>query len=251
MTHPRIYLSSPHMGKDELSLVHEAFETNWIAPLGPQVDAFEREFALRVGSDYAVALASGTAGLHLAIRWLDLQPGDEVICSTLTFAASVYPVLYEHAIPVFVDSEACSWNMDPALLSEAIRVGIKRGKKPKAVILVHLYGQSADIDPIIAICAEHEIPVIEDAAEALGATYKGRAPGSFGVCGVYSFNGNKIITTSGGDVSYPEQENGGKGAFLGHPSERSGSALRAFRIGIQLSAEQCPGGDRSRPAEGA
>jgi dTDP-4-amino-4,6-dideoxygalactose transaminase len=188
------------MGKDELSLVHEAFETNWIAPLGPQVDAFEREFALRVGSDYAVALASGTAGLHLAIRWLGLQPGDEVICSTLTFAASVYPVLYEHAIPVFVDSEACSWNMDPALLSEAIRVGIKRGKKPKAVILVHLYGQSADIDPIMAICAEHEIPVIEDAAEALGATYKGRAPGSFGVCGVYSFNGNKIITTSGGGM---------------------------------------------------
>ena len=188
------------MGKDELPLVQEAFATNWIAPLGPHVDAFEREFALRVGSDYAVALASGTAGLHLAIRWLDLQPGDEIICSTLTFAASVFPVLYERATPVFVDSEERSWNMDPALLSEAIRVGIKRGKKPKAVILVHLYGQSADIDPIMAICAEHEIPVIEDAAEALGATYKGRAPGSFGVCGVYSFNGNKIITTSGGGM---------------------------------------------------
>ena len=200
MIKPKIYLSSPHMGGDELSLVQEAFATNWIAPVGPHVDAFEREFSGKVGSMHAVALATGTAALHLAMRWLALQQGDEVICSTLTFSASVNPVLYERATPVFVDSDECSWNMDPALLAEAVIAGIKRGKKPKAVILVHLYGQSADIDPIAAICAEHEIPLIEDAAEALGATYKGRTPGTFGECGIYSFNGNKIITSSSGGM---------------------------------------------------
>jgi pyridoxal phosphate-dependent aminotransferase EpsN len=188
------------------------------------VDAFEQEFAARVGARHAVALASGTAALHLALRWLNLQPGDEVICSTLTFSASVNPVLYERATPVFIDSEACSWNMDPAMLTEAIEAGIRRGKKPKAVILVHLYGQSADIDPIAATCTGHAIPLIEDAAEALGAVYYGSAapppspkarmdgpgrgvpvrpgvaPGSVGLCGVHSFNGNKIITTSGGGM---------------------------------------------------
>lgn len=200
MPDPRIYLSSPHMGADELPLVQEAFATNWIAPLGPHVDAFEAEFAALVGTTQAAALSSGTAALHLALRWLDLQPGEEVICSTLTFSASVNPVLYERATPVFVDSDETSWNMDPALLAEAITDRIRRGRKPKAVILVHLYGQSADIDPIAALCTEHDIPLIEDAAEALGATYKGRVPGSFGMCGIYSFNGNKIITTSGGGM---------------------------------------------------
>ena len=200
MENQRIYLSSPHMGGDELTLVQETFASNWIAPLGPQVDAFEREFSELVGTKQSAALASGTAALHLSLRWLNLQPGDEVICSSLTFSASVNPVLYERATPVFVDSDDVSWNMDPALLSEAIADRVHRGKRPKAVILVHLYGQSADIDPIAAVCAEYDIPLIEDAAEALGATYKGRSPGSFGLCGVYSFNGNKIITTSSGGM---------------------------------------------------
>lgn len=213
------------MGGEELELVKEAFASNWIAPLGPHVDGFEREFAERMGGGHAAALSSGTAALHLALRWLKLQPGDEVICSTLTFSASVNPVLYERAVPVFVDSEERSWNMDPERLAEAVADGIKRGKKPKAVIVVHLYGQSADLDPIAAICAEHGIPLIEDAAEALGAVYFGSqkseagsrrqeagvglpvsgvrpgvAPGSVGLCGIHSFNGNKIITTSGGGM---------------------------------------------------
>ncbi|MDD2762795.1 MAG: DegT/DnrJ/EryC1/StrS family aminotransferase [Opitutaceae bacterium] len=188
------------MSGEEIELVRETFASNWIAPLGPNVDAFEQEFAARVQTKHAVALSSGTAALHLALRGLNLQPGDEVICSSLTFSASVNPVLYERATPVFVDSEESSWNMDPALLAEAVSAGIKRGKKPRAVILVHLYGQSADIDPIAAVCARQGIPLIEDAAEALGATYKGRAPGTFGDCGIYSFNGNKIITTSGGGM---------------------------------------------------
>lgn len=203
---PRIYLSSPHMGPDELGLVQETFASNWIAPLGPHVDAFEKEFAARTGTTHAAALSSGTAALHLAMRWLNLQPGDEVICSTLTFSASVNPVLYERATPVFVDSDARTWNMDPSRLAEAVEARIMRGKKPKAVVLVHLYGQSADIDPIARICVEHEIPLIEDAAEALGASYKGRAPGSFGLCGVHSFNGNKIITTSGGGMLVSNDE---------------------------------------------
>jgi pyridoxal phosphate-dependent aminotransferase EpsN len=200
MNKPRIYLSSPHMGGDELPFVQEAFATNWIAPLGPHVDAFEREFAARVGTSHAAALSSGTAALHLALRRLNLQPNDEVLCSSLTFSATANPVLYERAVPVFVDSDNLSWNMDPARLAEAIADRIKAGKRPKAVVLVHLYGQSADINPILRLCAEHEIPLIEDAAEALGATYKGRAPGSFGLCGIFSFNGNKIITTSGGGM---------------------------------------------------
>lgn len=196
----RIHLSSPHMGVQELGFVKDAFTTNWIAPLGPHVDAFEHEFAARAGTKYAAALSSGTAALHLALHWRNLRPGDEVVCSTLTFSATVNPVLYERATPVFVDSDEISWNADPARVAEAIADGIRRGKKPKAVILVHLYGQSADIDPIAKLCAEHEVPLIEDAAEALGASYKGRAPGCFGLCGVHSFNGNKIITTSGGGM---------------------------------------------------
>lgn len=200
MKHAPIYLSPPHLGDRELELVRDAFASNWIAPLGPHVDAFEQEFCAVVGSRHAVALSSGTAALHLALRWLNLQPGDEVICSTLTFSASVNPILYERATPVFVDCDAGSWNMDPARLAEAVEDGIKRGRKPRAVIVVHLYGQSADIHSIAATCARHGIPLIEDAAEALGAGYKGRAPGVFGLAGIYSFNGNKIITTSGGGM---------------------------------------------------
>ncbi|MDP3071633.1 MAG: DegT/DnrJ/EryC1/StrS family aminotransferase [Opitutaceae bacterium] len=197
---PRVYLSSPHLGGDELRFVTEAFASNWIAPLGPSVDAFEAEFAARVGTAYAAALSSGTAALHLAMRWLRLQPGDEVICSTFTFSATVNPILYERARPVFVDCERESWNMSPALLAEAITDRVKRGRVPKAVVLAHIYGQSADLDPIVVLCARHGIPLIEDAAEALGATYRGRAPGSVGLCGIHSFNGNKIITTSGGGM---------------------------------------------------
>ena len=200
MTPPRIYLSPPYLNGQELPLVHEAFTSNWIAPLGPHVDAFEQEFCVAAGTAYAAALSSGTAALHLALRALRLSPGDEVICSTLTFSATVNPITYEGAVPIFVDSDDQTWNMSPALLQEAIRARRQMGKRVRAVIVVHLYGQSADVAPILAICRQHDVPLIEDAAEALGATYKGKAPGSLGWCGIHSFNGNKIITTSGGGM---------------------------------------------------
>lgn len=197
---PRIYLSPPHLSGEEEKYVREALATNWVAPLGPHVDAFEREFAITVGSPYALAVSSGTAGLHLALIEAGVGPGDEVLVSTLTFAASVNPICYLGARPVFVDSEPLSWNMDPDLLQEELDKRAREGRLPKAVVVVHLYGQSADLDPIAAACANYEIPLIEDAAEALGSTYKGRSPGTVGLAGVYSFNGNKIITTSGGGM---------------------------------------------------
>jgi dTDP-4-amino-4,6-dideoxygalactose transaminase len=197
---PRIYLSPPHLGSAELRLVQEAFASNWIAPLGPHVDAFEREFALAVGAPHAAALSSGTAALHLALRRLGVGPGDEVFCSTLTFVASANPIVYEGASPVFIDCDRASWNMDPALLAEELDRAESCGRLPRAVVLVHLYGQSADIDPILAACDRHSVPLVEDAAEALGAGYKGRSPGTRGRFGVFSFNGNKIITTSGGGM---------------------------------------------------
>lgn len=200
MENKRIYLSPPHMGGRELEFVGEAFQSNYIAPLGPQVDAFEREFAQQVGASYAVAVSSGTAALHLALRYVGVQPGDEVVCSTFTFVASANAILYLGARPVFVDSESQSWNMDPGLLAECLQKRAKKGCLPKAVVLVHLYGQVADIDPIREMCDRYEIPLIEDAAEALGAAYKGKAPGTFGKAGIFSFNGNKIITTSGGGM---------------------------------------------------
>lgn len=200
MDNQKIWLSPPHMGSAEAAFVAEAFATNWIAPVGPHVDAFEREFAARVRMPHAVALSSGTAALHLSMHGLGLQPGDEVICSTLTFSATVNPVLYEKAVPVFVDSDEATWNMAPSRLEEAIRDSLKRGRKPKAVVVVHLYGQSADLDAIDALCQQYEIQLVEDAAEALGATYKGRMPGTRGLCGAFSFNGNKIITTSAGGM---------------------------------------------------
>lgn len=196
----RIYLSSPHMSGLEEPLVAEAFQSNWIAPLGPHVDAFEREFAEAVGSPHAVALSSGTAALHLALLLAGVGPGDEVLVSSLTFSASVNPIVYLGATPAFVDSERGSWNMDPALLEEALEARARAGRLPKAVVVVHLYGQSADLDPILAACARFGVTVVEDAAEALGATYRGRAPGTFGQSGIFSFNGNKIITTSGGGM---------------------------------------------------
>ncbi|MDZ8110354.1 MAG: aminotransferase class I/II-fold pyridoxal phosphate-dependent enzyme [Nostoc sp. DedQUE12a] len=199
-----ILLSTPHMGDRELELVKEAFETNWIAPVGPHVDAFEEEFCQVTNASYAVALSSGTAALHLALRLVGVEAGDEVFCSTLTFIASANPIIYLGAKPVFIDSDRTSWNMNPELLAEALDRRAKTGKLPKAVVLVHLYGQSADIDPILQACNQYDIPLIEDAAEALGATYKGRALGTFGRIGIFSFNGNKIITTSGGGMLVSE-----------------------------------------------
>ncbi len=199
-----ILLSTPHMGDRELELVKEAFETNWIAPIGPHVDAFEEEFCQVTNAGYAVAVTSGTAALHLALQLVGVEAGDEVFCSTLTFIASANPIIYLGAKPVFIDSDRTSWNMNPELLAEALERRAKKGKLPKAVVLVHLYGQSADIDPILQACNQYDIPLIEDAAEALGATYKGGSLGTFGRIGIYSFNGNKIITTSGGGMLVSE-----------------------------------------------
>jgi dTDP-4-amino-4,6-dideoxygalactose transaminase len=195
-----IWLSTPHMSGLEMAYVQDAFDTNWIAPLGPHVDAFEREFCEVVGAAHGTALSSGTAALHLALLLAGVERGDTVFVSSLTFSASVNPILYLGAEPVLLDSEARSWNLDPALLAEALDDAGRRGRLPRAVVLVHLYGQSADIDPVMEACARWEVPVVEDAAEALGATYRGRAPWTFGRAGIYSFNGNKIITTSGGGM---------------------------------------------------
>ncbi|KJS66630.1 MAG: pyridoxal phosphate-dependent aminotransferase [Peptococcaceae bacterium BICA1-7] len=200
----RIYLSPPHMSGYEKELIDEALETNWIAPLGPHVDAFERELADYVGVKGALALSSGTAAIHLALRLLGVGIGDTVFCSTLTFVGSVNPILYLGATPVFIDSEPETWNLSPEALERAFQDVETGGKIPKAVIVVNLYGQSADVDRILNICNYYGVPIIEDAAESLGATYKGRASGTFGKFGIYSFNGNKIITTSGGGMLISE-----------------------------------------------
>jgi pyridoxal phosphate-dependent aminotransferase EpsN len=200
MKPPRILLSTPHMSGHEQDYVAEAFRTNWIAPLGPQVDAFEKEFAAKVGVAEAAALSSGTAALHLALVLLGVQAGDEVICSTFTFSASINVIVYQQATPVLVDSDRSTWNLDPNLLEEELKACRDRNRLPKAVIVVHLYGQSADLDPIVALCREYQVPLVEDAAEALGASYRGRSVGTFGRLGAFSFNGNKIITTSGGGM---------------------------------------------------
>lgn len=202
----QVLLSTPHMGEAELEFVTEAFRTNWIAPLGPNVDAFETEIAAKVGIEHAVALSSGTAAIHIALRLLDVGLNDVVFCSTLTFIASVNPALYQGARPVFIDSEPESWNMSPLALERALLAAQSRGQMPKAVIVVSLYGQSADMDPLVALCDRFGVPVIEDAAESLGALYRGRASGTFGALGIYSFNGNKIITTSGGGMLVTSSE---------------------------------------------
>jgi len=202
----RIYLSPPHMGEAERRLLLEAFDSNWIAPLGPHVDAFEREMATKVGVNFAVALASGTAALHLALRILGVGRGDEVVVSTLTFAATVNPIVYEGAAPVFIDAESETWNMDPSLLEEELSERRRSGRLPKAVVVVDLYGQCAQLEKISAICDAYGVPLVEDAAEALGATRGGRQAGSFGAMGVFSFNGNKIITTSGGGMLVSDRQ---------------------------------------------
>lgn len=196
----RIYLSPPHVGAEERALLLEAFDSNWIAPLGPHVDAFERELSERVGVPYAAALSSGTAGLHLALLLLGVERDDDVIVSDFTFAATANAVCYTGARPVFVDSDRATWNLDPELLREELEACEKAGRRPKAVIAVDLYGQCADYEAIRRTCDDHEVPLIEDAAEALGATCAGQQAGSFGKIGVFSFNGNKIITTSGGGM---------------------------------------------------
>ena len=196
----RIYLSPPDIGAAERRYVAEAFEGNWVAPVGPNLEAFEREFAAKVGAPHAVALASGTAALHLALRLSGVGQGDEVICSTLTFVASAAPITYLNATPVFVDSESVSWNADPDILAEVITRKARTGRAPRALVVAHLYGQAANLNPIIKICEQHGVALIEDAAEALGATYQGKSPGSLGRFGIHSFNGNKIITTSGGGM---------------------------------------------------
>lgn len=196
----RIWLSSPHLGEEETAFVEDAFRTNWIAPLGPHVDGFERELAAYAGVGHAAALSSGTAAIHLGLLLLGVQPGDTVFCSSLTFVGSCNPILYCGARPVFIDSEPGSWNMSPQALERAFEWARRENRLPRCVILVNLYGQSADMDALLPICERYGVPVLEDAAESLGATYKGRASGSFGRIGIYSFNGNKIITTSGGGM---------------------------------------------------
>jgi len=197
---PRVHLSLAHMGGYEQQYIQNAFETNWIAPLGPNVDAFEQEVADYVGTKGALALNSGTAAIHMAIKLIGVQKGDRVFCSSLTFAASANPICYEGGEPVFIDSEPQSWNMSPQALERAFHEAAKEGKLPKAGIIVDLYGQSANMKPLLEIFDHYKVPVIEDAAEALGANYQGKACGSFGRFGVLSFNGNKIITTSGGGM---------------------------------------------------
>src|ERR1022692_552080 len=195
----RILLSVPHMGGSEQAYVREAFATNWLSTVGPNIAAFEKAFAERVGLP-AIALASGTAGLHLALRLAGVGCGDEVFCPTLTFVAAANAIVYQSGVPVFVDSDRATWNLDPDLLSRALRERAAENRLPKAVVVVHLYGQSADMDPILDACAEYQVAVIEDAAEAVGALYRGKPAGTLGDIGVYSFNGNKIITTTGGGM---------------------------------------------------
>lgn len=206
MSHKRIYLSPPHMSGSELGLIHQAFESNYIAPLGPMVDAFEREFAEYIGIPHCVALSSGTAAMHLALRGLGIGPGDDVIASTLTFIGSVTPVTFLGASPVFIDADGETWNMDPSILESELQARAARGKLPKAVIPTDLYGQCCDLDNILAVCKPFEVPVVCDSAEAVGAQYKGRHAGHGAYAAVYSFNGNKIITTSGGGMLASEDE---------------------------------------------
>lgn len=211
MGEKRIYLSSPTMHGEEQEFVKEAFDTNWVAPLGPNVNNFEKELAEHVGISHAAALSAGTAAIHLALRILGIGQGDFVFVPSLTFSATCNPIVYEKATPVFIDSEKDTWNMDPIALERAF----EKYPNPKAVIVVHLYGTSAKLDEIMEICARHHVTLIEDAAESLGSTYKGKYTGTFGKIGIYSFNGNKIITTSGGGMLVsPEEEITKKATFL-------------------------------------
>lgn len=194
----KIWLSSPHLTGEEQKYIKHAFENNWIAPLGPNVNGIEQDICNYTGTASCAALSSGTAAIHLALILLGIEQDDEVICSTFTFSATANPIVYQKAIPIFVDSELETWNMCPKLLEDTIKDRISKGKKPKAIVLVHLYGMPSKMDELMSVASQYEIPIIEDAAEALGAFYKDKAMGTFGELGIFSFNGNKIITTSGG-----------------------------------------------------
>ena len=227
----RIYLSVPHMGDREEGYVREAFASNWLSSVGPQLEAFENAFTERLDRP-AVALASGTAAIHLGLRLLGVGRGDEVLVSDFTFVASVNPILYLGATPVFVDSDPGTWMMSPALLAEALADRVRRGRPPKAVVVVHLYGQCADLDPILDACRAHHVPVLEDAAEALGATYHGRLAGSFGDVSAFSFNGNKIITTTGGGMlASPRADWVEKARFWSTQAREPGTAYHHLEVG--------------------
>jgi pyridoxal phosphate-dependent aminotransferase EpsN len=217
-----IYLSPPHMSGNEQKFIQEAFDTNWIAPLGPHVDAFEKEIAAYVGAKGAAAVSSGTAAIHLALLLLGVGKGDKVFCPTFTFVGSANPILYVGAEPIFIDSEPDTWNMSPNALKRAMIDAAVSGKLPKAVIVVHIYGQSAKLDEILAICKEYDVPLLEDAAESFGTLYKGKATGTFGDYGTFSFNGNKILSVSGGGVIVSNHENGiEKAKFLASQAKDS------------------------------
>lgn len=230
----KIWLSSPHMGGNEQKYINEAFEENWVAPLGPNVNGFENDLEKFLGGNAKVAaLSAGTAALHLALIECGVVHGDEVICQSMTFSASANPIAYCGATPVFVDSEPVTWNMCPKALREAIEDRIQKGTKPKAIIVVHLYGMPAKMDEITAIAQEFQIPVIEDAAEALGSTYKGQACGTFGRFGILSFNGNKIITTSGGGALVCHtQEDKDKAVFLSTQARDNAPHYQHSHIGF-------------------
>ena len=214
MAKNKLWLSPPHLNGEEIKFIQEAIESNWVAPLGPNVDAFEEEICSYLGGDHAAAVVSGTAAIHLALIILGIKTGDEVLCQSFTFSASANPIVYQLAKPIFIDSEVDSWNMDPQLLESAIKDRLSKNIKPKALILVHLYGQPAKLNEIIQICNQYEIPIIEDAAEALGSKYKNTFVGTFGEFGILSFNGNKIITTSGGGMLIASKEDVKKAQFL-------------------------------------
>ena len=230
----KIWLSSPHMGGNELNYIHEAFDENWVAPLGPNVDAFEKDLAQFLGENVNVAaLSAGTAALHLALIILGVKQDDEVLCQSFTFSASANPITYVGAKPVFIDSEPETWNMCPEALEEAIKDRTAKGKKPKAIIVVHLYGMPAKMDEILEISNKYEIPLVEDAAEALGSAYKGQKCGTFGEMSVLSFNGNKFITTSGGGALVCrnlEQKN--KAVFLSTQARDNAPHYQHSQIGF-------------------
>lgn len=233
MTQSKIWLSSPHMGGTEQQFIKEAFDANWVAPLGPNVNGFEKDLEDYLKEDIFIgALSSGTAALHLGLIILGVQAGDEVICQSFTFSASVNPILYLGATPIFVDSESKTWNMCSVALEEAILDRISKGKKPKAIVAVHLYGMPFDADALLAVANKYEIPILEDSAEALGSTYKGQKCGTFGTIGVLSFNGNKIITTSGGGALVAKtKEIKDKAVFLATQSRDNAPHYQHSEIG--------------------
>ncbi|MGO1057873.1 DegT/DnrJ/EryC1/StrS family aminotransferase [Planococcus sp. FY231025] len=231
-TKEKILLSTPHMTGNEMKYIQEAFDSNWIAPVGPNVDKFEEELAAYTGAAGGAALSSGTAAIHLALHLLGIGKGDRVFCSSLTFVASANPILYEGAEPVFIDAEEETWNMSPVALRKAFRAAADEGKLPKAVVVVNLYGQSAQMDELLEICNEYGVPIVEDAAESLGSSYKGKSSGTFGKFGIFSFNGNKIITaSSGGMLISNDTETIKKARFLASQAKDPAPYYKHHEIG--------------------